>query len=133
MARRISDTLRRLGSKTAEDNLPAQAPTSRQTEYDREDEESDHDRYRRRQQRMADQDTMASLPIKRVEEEAPPTPKPGAKFEGPIEKLVELYGDPREVIRHMTVGQYMRYELRDGQIWEGDKMVYDGTGHVQES
>jgi len=30
------------------------------------------------------------------------------------------------------VGQYMRYELRGGQIWENGKLAYDGTQFLTE-
>ena len=129
MARRINDTLRKIGRATPVDQ-PSES-TGRSGYSDREDrsEESDHDRFRRRQARMAEQDTSSSLPIKVVADEVV-KPKPGTRFEGPVETLIEKYKDPREVVRHMTMGQYMRYELRDGQIFEGDKLVYDGTKHT---
>ncbi|HDS74716.1 MAG TPA: hypothetical protein ENN56_04160 [Firmicutes bacterium] len=132
MARRISETLRKTGM-----NVPVEFSddSQRVRHYEeREDrsEETEHDRYRRKQARLAEQDTSTSLPIKVVQDEVV-KPKAGTRFEGPIEKLIETYKDPREVVRHMTMGQYMRYELRGGQIWEGDSLIYDGTAHLQET
>ena len=132
MARRISETLRKIGKQPAGDDFVSDRSAHRHTDAERDEEETDHDRYRRRQQRLAEQDTASSLPIKYVAE-AKVAPHPGTRFEGPIEKLVEKYKDPKEVVRHMTTGQYMRYELRGGQIWEGDALVYDGTQHLQGS
>lgn len=132
MARSIGQTLRKLGQAppTEQPDTTQQRRPHRETEWDVE--ETQHDKYRRKQQRLAEQDTSSSLPIK-VADGKEAAPRPGTRFEGPIEKLIEKYKDPREVVRHMTIGQYMRYELRDGQIWEGDKLVYDGTKHMTES
>ena len=128
MARNITSTLRKLGKAPAVeyDQNPNRASQQRP---EREGEETEHDRYRRRQRRMAEHDTSSSLPIEVVSREKEP-PKPGTTFEGPVEKLIEKYKDPREIVRHMTHGQFMRYELRGGEIWEGDKLVYDGTAHM---
>ena len=49
-----------------------------------------------------------------------------------IGELIEKYKDPREVVRHMTTGQYMKYELRGGEIWQDDELVYDGTQFMQD-
>ena len=130
MARRISETLRKLGSKPTDDEAVSQPGTRRRPDAERDNDETDHDRYRRRQQRLAEQDTASSLPIEYVEHKEV-GPRPGSQFEGPIEKLIEKYKDPREVVRHMSVGQYMRYELRGGEIWQGDTLLYDGTQHMQ--
>ena len=127
---RINDSMRRIG-KSQPVNVPPE-PTNHGTghhERDEEDSETSHDRYRRRQARMADQDSTSSLPIKIVSDE-PPKPQPGTTFEGPVSVLAEKYKDPREVLRHMTMGQYMRYEYRDGQIFEGETLIYDGTAHL---
>ena len=128
MARNVTSTLRKLGkgplveydTNNTRPNRPEREP---------EGEETQHDRYRRRQRRMADQDTSSSLPIQVVSKEKEP-PKPGSTFEGPVERLIEKYKDPREVVRHMTYGQFMRYELRGGEIWEGENLIYDGTAHM---
>ena len=127
---RITQTLRKLGQAPPVDQ-PDTTPRRRLGEHERErdGEETQHDRYRRKQQRLAEQDTSTSLPIKTLVPDDI-APKPGTRFEGPIEKLIEKYKDPREVIRHMTTGQYMRYELRGGQIWEHDKLIYDGSQHI---
>jgi hypothetical protein len=103
----------------------------RKAETERLDDETDHDRFRRKQQRMAEQDTSTSLPIKVVAREVA-APRPGTRFEGPVDALIAKYKDPREVVRHMTMGQYMKYELRGGQIWENNKLLYDGTAFMAE-
>jgi len=132
MARRINETLRKLGRNQPTNEPPADASNTRPRGEERDyEEETQHDRFRRRQARLAERDTSTSLPIE-VAREAP-KPKPGQTFEGPIDKLIEKYRDPAEVMRHMTVGQYMRYELREGQIWEGKRLVYDGTQHTTKS
>jgi hypothetical protein len=129
---RVNETLRKIGKANRIDEPP---PVNKNTHHDSEErdgEETDHDRYRRRQARLADSDTLSSLPIKVVVDQEV-KPQPGSRFEGPVDKLAEKYKDPREVIRHMTIGQYMRYELKGGQIWEGDTLVYDGTEHMTNS
>jgi hypothetical protein len=130
---RLSQTLRKLGQAPPVDQPDTtQRSRSYQREREFDGEETQHDRFRRKQQRMAEQDTSSSLPIRTANKDDA-APKPGSHFEGPIGKLIEKYKDPREVVRHMTVGQYMRYELRDGQIWEGDKLIYDGTKHLTDA
>jgi len=127
---RITQTLRKLGQAPPVDQ-PDMGSQSRRYPRERQfdGDETDHDRYRRKQQRMAEQDTSSSLPIRTVGKDDL-APRPGTKFEGTIEKLVEKYKDPREIVRHMTMGQYMRYKVRDGQIWEGDKLIYDGSKYL---
>jgi hypothetical protein len=53
-------------------------------------------------------------------------------FEGPIEKLIQKYVDPEEVFRHLSLGQLMKYELKDGKIYEKGKMIYDGEKMIKE-
>ncbi len=130
MPRNVNSTLRKLGKGPAVEYERNYSSTSR-PQREPEGEETEHDRYRRRQRRMADQDTSSSLPIEVVSKHKEP-PKPGTTFEGTVEKLIEKYKDPREVVRHMTHGQFMRYELRGGEIWEGEKLIYDGTAHMVE-
>lgn len=50
------------------------------------------------------------------------------QFEGPIERLIEKYGDIEEVRRHLTLGQSMKYEFtQDGQVLDQDgNLIYDG-------
>ena len=127
---RLIQTLRKIGQAPPVDQPDTTEPRryhDRNRDFD--GEETQHDRFRRKQQRLAEQDTSTSLPIKMAGKEDI-APKPGTTFEGPVEKLIEKYKDPREVVRHMTVGQYMRYELREGEIWEGSKLVYDGTKYL---
>ena len=133
MARNITSTLRKVGKAPAPDYEQRQQLNAPRTEREYDDEQTEHDRYRRKQRRMADQDTASSLPIKVVgKEERVTKPKPGTTFEGPVNKLIEKYKDPREVLRHMTTGQFMKYELRGGQIWEGDQLIYDGTEFMKD-
>ena len=122
--------LRRLNQAPPVDE-PTYNPSANGEPVERTEDETDHDRFRRKQQRMAAQDTSTALPIKVVEKQTA-APHPGTRFEGTLDVLAAKYKDPREVIRHMTVGQYMRYELRGGQIWESGKLVYDGTAFLAE-
>lgn len=95
--------------------------------------EKRHERYRRRQA-MAGRVSPAAerLPIMTTEERAERDknrPKWRAtSFEGPIEKLIERYGDLQEVQRHLTLGQSMKYEFTDdGKILDAEgNMIYDG-------
>ena len=135
MARNIASTLRKLGKGPAVDYEQQEAQRAPRTDREREDDQSEHDRYRRKQRRMAEQDTATSLPIKVVnkkDREKESAPKPGTVFEGPVEKLIEKYKDPREVVRHMTTGQFMKYELRGGQIWQNNELIYDGTEFMKD-
>ena len=128
---RVSSTLRKLGKGPQPNNTaPIDQGKAAPREKVRESDETDHDRYRRKQARLADQDQSTGLPIKVVDRSEAPKPLPGSRFEGPVDKLCEKYKDPREVIRHMTTGQYMKHELRGGQIWQGEEMVYDGTAFM---
>lgn len=128
---RITQTLRKIGQAPPVDQPELTQPRHPLRERDFDGEETQHDRYRRKQQRMAEQDTSSSLPIK-VADKKEFAPRPGTKFEGRIEMLIEKHKDPREILRHMTMGQYMRYELRGGQIWEGNQLIYDGSKYMTE-
>ena len=95
--------------------------------------EKRHEQYRRRQA-MGGRTTPAAerLPIMTAEERrARDRDRPkyhATELEGPIEKLIEKYGDLDEVRRHLTLGQAMKYEFTDdGRILDRDgEVVYDG-------
>ena len=95
--------------------------------------EKRHEKYRR-QQAMAGRVTPAAerLPIMTAEErQARDKDRPkwrATSFEGPIEKLIDKYGDLEEVQRHLTLGQSMKYEFTpDGRVLDMDgNVIYDG-------
>ena len=95
--------------------------------------EKRHERYRRRQA-MAGRVSPAAerLPImtteERVERDKNRPKWRATTFEGPIEKLIEKYGDLDEVQRHLSLGQSMKYEFTDdGKILDTEgNLIYDG-------
>lgn len=100
--------------------------------------EKRHDRYRRQQEFAGRLGPAAErLPIlteeerERREKERPKRRK--IEFEGPIEKLIEKYKDPKEVFNHLSIGQLMKYELDEstGCIYERGEMIFDGTQLVK--
>ena len=95
--------------------------------------EKRHEKYRR-QQAMAGKFTPAAdrLPIMTAEERAArdknrPNWNPSG-FEGPIEKLIEKYKDLREVKKHLSLGQSMKYDFTDdGRVLDKNgTVIYDG-------
>ena len=101
--------------------------------------EQRHDHYRRKQE-FASRLGPASerLPIRTKEEiEKMKKGRPQRRkisFEGPIEKLIEKYKDPKEVFQHLSIGQLMKYELNEesGCIYEGERLIFDGQKLVTE-
>lgn len=100
--------------------------------------EKRHDRFRQRQEYASRLGPAAErLPIltkeeqERREKERPVRRK--IQFEGPIEKLIEKYKDPREVFNHLSMGQLMKYELDEetGCIYERGKLIFDGEKLVE--
>jgi hypothetical protein len=95
--------------------------------------EKRHEKYRR-QQAVAGRFTPAAerLPIMTAEErKARDKDRPKwqqTAFEGPIEKLIEKYGDLEEVKRHLTLGQSMKYEFTDdGRVLDKEgNLIFDG-------
>lgn len=95
--------------------------------------EKRHEKYRR-QQAMAGRFTPAAerLPIMTTEERTAHNkdrPKRHqTSFEGPIEKLIEKYQDLKEVQRHLTLGQSMKYEFTsDGRVLDKEgNVIFDG-------
>ena len=100
--------------------------------------EKRHDRYRARQEyasRLGP--AIERLPIlSKEEQERREKERPARKeikFEGPIEKLIEKYKDPKEVFNHLSLGQLMKYELEEetGRIYERGKLIFDGEKLVE--
>lgn len=109
--------------------------------YDNVGEKSElekrHDRFRQRQEYASRLGPAAErLPIltkeerERRERERPV--RRAIRFEGPIEKLIEKYKDPKEVFNHMSHGQLMKYELVEetGCIYEKGELIFDGEKFV---
>ena len=99
--------------------------------------EKRHEQYRRRQAMGGKFSPAAErLPIMTTEERTERDknrPKWRAtSFEGPIDKLIEKYGDLEEVQRHLTLGQSMKYEFTaDGKILDVDgNLIYDGENMI---
>ena len=99
----------------------------------RSESEKRHDSYRRRQAMEGRFSPAAErLPIMTAEERTArdkDRPKYHAtEFEGPIEKLIETYGDLAEVRRHLTLGQSMKYEFTgDGRVFDREgNLIFDG-------
>lgn len=100
--------------------------------------EKRHEKYRR-QQAMAGRFTPAAerLPIMTTEErEAHNKGRPKRQqtsFEGPIEKLIEKYQNLKEVQRHLTLGQSMKYEFTsDGRVLDREgNVIFDGEKIVR--
>ena len=109
----------------------------REQEAAKDEVEKRHDKYRRQQEYASQLGPAAErLPILTKEESARrerERPKRRTyEFEGPIEKLLEKYGDPKEVFKHMSMGQLMKYELDEdsGCIHENGKLIFDGEKMV---
>lgn len=85
---------------------------------DRQEEEKEkdevtktHDRYRRNQQRRAYTVDLDVQKPKKIQQ------KPGTYFYGPLRKLAADFGDILEMTRYMTVGQLVKYQERDGLLY----------------
>ena len=125
--REIDSESRRLAERNREAGL------SSVPEEMRSESEKRHDSYRRRQAMEGRFSPAAErLPIMTAEERAArdkDRPKYHAtEFEGPIEKLIETYGDLAEVRRHLTLGQSMKYEFTDdGRVFDREgNLIFDG-------
>lgn len=140
----MSDSLKDILRKTGPDDHQNQSKDRWEKKMDLADSyanedpdqtptEQRHDHYRRKQE-FASRLGPASerLPIRTKEEiEQMKKERPQRRqisFEGPIEKLIEKYKDPKEVFNHLSIGQLMKYELDEetGQIFQGEKMIFDG-------
>ena len=101
--------------------------------------EKRHDKFRRQQEYASRLGPAAErLPIMTQEErERREKERPNRRrieFEGPIEKLIEKYKDPKEVFKHLSLGQLMKYELDEatGCIYEKGKLIFDGEKLVED-
>jgi len=110
-----------------------------ESERSKSEPEKRHDKYRRQQEFAGRLGPAAErLPILteeeslRREKERPKRRK--IEFEGPIEKLIEKYKDPKEVFKHLSIGQLMKYELDEmtGCIYEKGTMIFDGSRLVSD-
>ena len=146
----MSDSLKDILRKTGEDEHHNQtkekwerkqdlADSYANDDEDRTQTEQRHDHYRRKQEfasRLGP--TSERLPIRTKEEiEAMKKDRPQRRqisFEGPIEKLIEKYKDPKIVFEHLSIGQLMKYELNEetGCIYEGEQVIIDGEKLVSE-
>ena len=146
----MSDSLKDILRKTGEDEHHNQtkekwerkqdlADSYANDDEDRTETEQRHDHYRRKQEfasRLGP--TSERLPIRTKEEiEAMKKDRPQRRqisFEGPIEKLIEKYKDPKIVFKHLSIGQLMKYELNEetGCIYQGEQLIFDGEMLVSE-
>lgn len=143
MSDSVKEVLRKMGETTAVDRdreawrKRAEEVASDHLEGDKTEVEKKHDHFRR-QQEFASRLGPASerLPVISAEErERQEKAKPIIKkleFEGPIEKLIAKYRDSAEVFRHLSLGQLMKYELKEGRIYEKGRLLYDGEKLVKE-
>lgn len=142
MSDSVKEFLRKMGETTAVDRdreawRRRAEEVASDLEGDKTEVEKKHDHFRR-QQEFASRLGPASerLPVISAEEhERRDKAKPLNKkmeFEGPIEKLIGKYRDPAEVFKHLSLGQLMKYELKEGKIYEKGKLLYDGEKLVKE-
>lgn len=140
MSKSVKDIMRKMGNdelKDQEQERFRQKADEVSEYYDNVGEKSElekrHDRFRQRQEYASRLGPAAErLPIltkeerERREKERPV--RRSIQFEGPIEKLIEKYEDPKEVFNHMSHGQLMKYELVEetGCIYEKGKLIFDG-------
>ncbi|MCZ6636322.1 MAG: hypothetical protein O7G87_23230 [bacterium] len=140
----MSDSLRDIMRKAGVDDVKGREQAKwreRSEEYlnhveqdaDKDELEKRHDRFRRQQEYTSQLGPATErLPILSREETKrrakERSKKKKMEFEGPIEKLIEKYKDPKEVFKHLSLGQLMKYELDEstGCIYEGEKMIFDG-------
>ena len=140
----MSDSLRDIMRKAGADDVKEreQAKWQERTEEhlsqiekdaNKDEIEKRHDKFRRQQEYASHLGPAAErLPILSKEEQERRAKERSKKrkmqFEGPIEKLLEKYKDPKEVFSHMSMGQLMKYELdeKSGCIYEDGKLIFDG-------
>ena len=101
--------------------------------------EKRHDRFRARQEYASRLGPAAErLPIiSKEESEQRQKERPQRRqlqFEGPIEKLIEKYEDPKVVFEHLSLGQLMKYDLDEetGCIYEKGNLIFDGEKLVKD-
>ena len=140
MNKSVKDIMRKMGNDELKDQEQERfrKKADEVAEYydnmgDKSELEKRHDRFRQRQEYTSRLGPAAErLPIltseerERREKERPV--RRAIQFEGPIDKLIEKYKDPREVFKHMSLGQLMKYELVEetGCIYEKGKLIFDG-------
>ena len=140
----MSDSLRDIMRKVGRDDArereqvkweerASEVMSNQEQEASKDEVEKRHDKYRRQQEYASRLGPAAErLPILTKEEsEKRERERPKRRtyeFEGPIEKLLEKYGDSKEVFNHMSLGQLMKYELDEetGSISENGKLIFDG-------
>ena len=90
-------------------------------EKEKSEAQKTHERYRRKQ-KTENGMSLESLirPAQKVVE------KPGTYFHGPLNKLVEEFGDIKTITAYMTMGQMIKYSQEDCCLYDRDgKMVYN--------
>ncbi len=140
----VRDILRKLGEDGAQDRerdrwrkRAEEVASDYYSEGDKSETEKKHDHFRRQQEFASRLGPAAErLPVMTAEEkERREKAKVSSKkhqFEGPIEKLIEKYRNPEEVFKHLSLGQLMKYELKEGKIYEKGKLIYDGEKLVKD-
>lgn len=143
MSDSVRDILRKMGENPSVERdseawrKRAEEIASDHLEGDKTEVEKKHDQFRRQQEfasrlgPAAERLPMISVEQREQREKAKLSVKK-LEFEGPIEKLIEKYRDPKEVFKHLSLGQLMKYELKDGKIYQKGKMIYDGEKLVKE-
>jgi len=131
MGKSAKSIMRKLGDKRSVEETRKKFLEEESTHDRREHmsiEEVRHDKYRTRQKALSELGPAADrLPIYKKEDREEEKKTRTIQFEAPIKKLIERYRDPEEIFQHMSYGQLMKYELRDGKIYEKGKLIYDGT------
>ena len=140
----MSDSLRDIMRKAGRDDVQEREQEKwaeragdllehREQEAAKSEVEKRHDKFRRQQEYASRLGPAAErLPIiSKEESERRGRERPKRRtyeFEGPIEKLIEKYQDPKEVFNHLSLGQLMKYELDEesGCIYEKGKLIFDG-------
>jgi len=140
----VRDILRKMGENSSQDRerdrwrkRAEEVASDYHSTGDKTEIEKKHEHFRRQQEFASRLGPAAErLPVMTAEakerREKAKTRGKKLQFEGPIEKLIEKYRNPEEVFRHLSLGQLMKYELKEGKIYEKGKMIYDGEKWVKE-
>ena len=132
MANRVRDVIKTVRRDYSKDDIKNERIERYQHElkeaneyFEQEKEKSEaqktHERYRRKQKGTEEGMSLEDLikPAKKVVE------RPGTYFHGPLNKLVEEFGDIKTITSYMTMGQITKYSEKDGCLYDRDgKMVY---------
>ena len=131
MGKSAKSIMRKLGDRRSVEEARKKYLDTESTHERRENmtvDEARHDKYRSRQKALSELGPVSErLPIYKKEDREDERKARTIQFEAPIEKLIERYKDPEEIFRHMSYGQLMKYELRDGRIYQKGTLIYDGT------